>query len=127
MSQFEKHFTVVEANALLPELRDLLEAIRAARDRAALSWEGAVPALRVARTNGGGRAAAEYLHHLQDLNQRVRKLIDLGVQLKDVDRGLVDFPAWRKDEEVLLCWHLGEDEVKYWHTLEGGYAGREEL
>jgi hypothetical protein len=54
-------------------------------------------------------------------------MAELGVQIKDVDRGLVDFPAWRGEEEVFLCWHLGEDRVRYWHDLQSGFAGRREL
>lgn len=51
----------------------------------------------------------------------------LGVLVKDLDTGLVDFPALRGGEEVLLCWQLGEDEIRYWHGLEEGFAGRKEL
>jgi hypothetical protein len=57
----------------------------------------------------------------------VEELQSLGVVVKDLDQGLVDFPARRGDEEVLLCWHVGEDEVAYWHSLEGGFAGRKPL
>jgi len=54
-------------------------------------------------------------------------LQELGLLVKDLDEGLVDFPALRGDEEVLLCWRLGEDEVAFWHTLEDGFAGRKPL
>ena len=47
--------------------------------------------------------------------------------MKDLDEGLVDFPAWRGDEEVLLCWRLGEDEVAFWHGADEGFAGRKSL
>ena len=57
----------------------------------------------------------------------VEELAALGVQVKDLDTGLVDFPSWRDGEEVLLCWRLGEDEVAWWHTLDGGFAGRQPL
>jgi hypothetical protein len=69
-----------------------------------------------------GRAAA-------DVAAIVAELEELGVQVKDLDRGLIDFPAQhpRRDETVLLCWHLGEDDVQYWHGLEEGFAGRKPL
>src|SRR5581483_7805155 len=57
----------------------------------------------------------------------IDELAERGVQVKDVDEGLVDFPALRRGETVLLCWRLGEDEVSYWHTLEAGFAGRRPL
>ena len=127
MAQFEKHFTVAEANALLPELRELLAEIQAARDQLVVDWEKAVPVLRAARQNGGGPEAGDYLTGLFRLNSRLRRTAELGIQLKDLDRGLVDFPAWREDREVFLCWHLGEQEVRYWHDVESGFAGRQEL
>ena len=57
----------------------------------------------------------------------VEGIHELGGQVKDLDQALVDFPALRGDEEVLLCWRLGEDEIRYWHGLEEGFAGRREL
>ena len=57
----------------------------------------------------------------------VQELEKLGVQVKDLDRGLVDFPALRDGEEVLLCWQVGEDKVAFWHGLEEGFAGRKPL
>jgi len=50
-----------------------------------------------------------------------------GAQVKDIDEGLIDFPALSRGEPVLLCWKLGEDEIRYWHTVEDGFAGRREL
>ena len=127
MAQFEKHFTVDEANALLPELREILEEIRARRDRLAVHWEQAVPVIQASAQNGGGKEGHPLLSTLQRLNDRLRAIAELGVQLKDVDRGLVDFPAWREDREVFLCWHLGEAGVTTWHEIEAGYAGRQPL
>jgi hypothetical protein len=57
----------------------------------------------------------------------VNEIHGLGAQVKDADEGLVDFPTLRGDEEVLLCWKLGEDEIAYWHSLEDGFAGRRPL
>ena len=127
MALFEKHFTVEEANALLPEVRGIVTRIQEARDQLIVDWEEAKPVLRNARQNGGGREASAYLTDLHELNQRMRKLSDLGVQLKDIEKGLVDFPAWREGEEVFLCWCLGEDAVHYWHDLQSGFAGRQPL
>lgn len=127
MPLFEKHFTLEEATALLPELREILVEIRDLRDGLAVEMQDALPVLRKMRENGGGPEANRYLAATQRLNTRLRRLHELGVQIKDVDRGLVDFPHWRNGEEVLLCWHLGEDAIRFWHTVESGYAGREPL
>jgi len=127
MSQFQKHFTVEEANRLLPELRQLLTAIQGLRQKLVVDVEGAGPVLRALDTNGGGKEIHPYLNDVHALNGRLQHLLQLGVQLKDLDRGLVDFPAWRGGEEILLCWHLGEERVAYWHDLESGIAGRQPL
>jgi hypothetical protein len=127
MAHFEKHFTLEEATALLPRVEELLRELQGVRDELALHWEAAVPVLRAARTNGGGKEAGPYLDDLRALNARIRQLAELGVQLKDLDQGLVDFPAWRDGEEVLLCWHLGEERIAFWHDLESGFQGRQPL
>jgi hypothetical protein len=92
-----------------------------------VDWEEARPVLQAAKTNGGGHEAHPFLNDLHHLNARVRRITDLGVQLKDLEKGLVDFPAWREDREVFLCWHLGEDRVRYWHDIETGFGGRQPL
>lgn len=112
---------------MLPELRELLQAIRDAHGNLVVDITQALPVLRAAKQNGGGHEATPLLNDLQTLNTRLRRFQELGIQLKDVERGLVDFPAWREDREVFLCWHLGEDEVRYWHDLDSGFAGREPL
>lgn len=127
MAQFERHFTLEEANALLPEVRDLLLQIKEHREHLIVDFHQAQPALKQARQNGGGHEAHAYLTDVQQLNARIEALLRLGVQLKDIDRGLVDFPAWREGEEILLCWHLGEEEIRFWHDLQSGFPGRKPL
>jgi hypothetical protein len=85
-------------------------------------------------SNGGGLSppdvsavAAEVQQASAELVAVVDELQGLGVQVKDLDRGLVDFPCLHRGGEVLLCWELGEDEVAFWHGLEEGYAGRKPL
>jgi hypothetical protein len=88
----------------------------------------------ITKGNGGGfnpRLPAEVDAAIEaaagELSACVQELTGLGVQVKDLDTGLVDFPSLRDGEEVLLCWQLGEDEIGWWHTLEGGFAGRRPL
>lgn len=127
MSAFEKHFTLEEATQLLPEVRELLERMQVYRDRLVVDWKSAEPVVRMAGQNGGGKHANDYLDDLLQLNRRLKRLNELGVQLKDLDQGLVDFPAWRDGEEVLLCWRQGEEEIGFWHDLESGFRGRKPL
>ena len=84
--------------------------------------------------NGGGYAASDLnaaqseLSGLADVAVAcVERLEELGVVLKDLDLGLLDFPSEREGEVVLLCWHVGEDEVAFWHGLDEGYAGRKPI
>jgi hypothetical protein len=125
MAHFERYYTVEEANALLPELRAALAEVQSARDQLVDAWREAAPVIRAASTNGGGREGAGYLAARAEVGDRLQWFRRRGILLKDVDRGLVDFPALRDGEEVLLCWELSEERVAYWHTLEAGFAGRQ--
>jgi hypothetical protein len=130
----DRYFTAAEANELLPEVRPLVERMVAHRRSLALAT---VRHARIAATiasNGGGVRP----HEVDRLQERieaeaaevvacVEALQALGLLVKDLDEGLVDFPALRGDEEVLLCWRLGEDEVAFWHSIEDGFAGRRPL
>jgi hypothetical protein len=129
-------FTQEEANALLPEVRALVERLVEERRRLVALGEELEAMQALIGGNGGsldpsrvgelqeavGQAAAE-------LTALVDELHGLGLQVKDVDRGLVDFPARHPErgDTVLLCWELGEAEVAHWHDAEAGFAGRKPL
>jgi hypothetical protein len=130
-----KHFTIDEANAALATVRpaaekmaDAFRRLRALRKQLA-AVEGS------ARGNGSRKDAglaasltdaAEAVSH--ELAEAVATLEQLGVQIKDLELGLVDFPARHPEQgTVLLCWRVGEDEIAFWHGLEEGYAGRKPL
>ena len=130
----ERYFTPDEANKLLAEVRPVAEELVARRR--ALAVTTARRARLVSRIAGNGgdfdpqepSALEEQLEQeVQGVVQCVERLEGLGVLVKDLDRGLIDFPALRRREEVLLCWQVGEDEVAYWHGLEEGFAGRKPL
>ena len=130
----QRYFTADEANALLPTVRPAVERmVRHRRSLAVVTVRHARIAAKIAG-NGGGVDP----HEIDELQREVdaeaaavvacvEELQELGVQVKDLDEGLVDFPALRGDEEVLLCWRLGEDEVAFWHTVADGFAGRRPL
>jgi hypothetical protein len=127
-------FTPEEANDLLAEVRPLVE--RMVERRADLLAARARQAEVAAQVggNGGGMdprvpaTLAEAATEAESgLHAAVRGLLELGVQVKDPDSGLVDFPSEREGEPVLLCWQLGEERVAFWHGLEDGFAGRQPL
>lgn len=130
----ERYFTPEEANALLPEIRPLAEEMVGHRRRLGAAEARQAEVLERISGNGGDLApsdlaelAEEVEQHATALARCLRDLSALGVQVKDLERGLVDFPALREGEEVLLCWELGEDEVAYWHGVDAGFAGRQPL
>ena len=130
----ERHFTPEEANALLEQVRPVAESLVA--HRRAFTVAAARRARLTQRISGnGGDFDPQEPSELEEQLQReaeavagaVEELQAVGVLVKDLDRGLVDFPALRDGEEVLLCWQVGEREVAYWHGLEEGFAGRKPL
>ena len=124
-----KLFSVEEANALLPTVRRIAEAIRRAHGRLMASQEAARQAAENASLGGGAMVGGErYVAALVTLAERAGELEAHGVQLKDYERGLVDFPSLREGRVVLLCWQLGEPEtIEWWHETEAGFAGRQPL
>ena len=124
-----KVFTVEEANALLPTVRGILSKIQGAHRRLFSYREEAKKAADGAEQGGGGLAdGVRYAEILIDLTTQIRELEVLGVQLKDFDRGLVDFPSLRDGRVVLLCWQIGEgNELEWWHDVDAGFAGRTPL
>jgi len=121
-----RHYTLAEANAALEWVAETIEGLRAAR--AGLGDEEAREALAESGpTNGGGEPGRVVSEAFVELRNGLTRLQQAEIVLRDLDRGLVDFPALRDGREVYLCWLEGEDEIGYWHDLEAGYAGREPL
>lgn len=124
-----KLFTVEEANALLPTVRQILRRIQHSRGRLGNFREGAKLAAEGAQLGGGGMSAGvAYATILTDFTAEMAELEGMGIQLKDFDRGLIDFPSLRDGRVVLLCWQLGEgDELEWWHDMDAGFGGRTPL
>jgi hypothetical protein len=129
-----RHFTPEEANAALEQVRPLVEQLVAGREEHTRAVERQEELEQKIRGNGGGIPPAELASATAEVDALARRLARLvdeiaghGAQVKDLDSGLVDFPALRRGETVLLCWQLGEDEIAWWHRVEDGYAGRRPL
>jgi hypothetical protein len=124
-----KLFTIDEANALLPSVRESLQKIQRCRRRLGASRHEAKLAAENAELGGGGmEGGSHYAVILTNFTAQISELEALGVQLKDFDRGLVDFPSLRDGRVVLLCWQLGEgEELEWWHDMDAGFAGRTPL
>lgn len=124
-----KIFTVQEANALLPDVRTIAGKIQRAHRKLSHYREDAQRASEAAERGGGGFPdGVAYAVILTELTVQLSELEALGVQLKDFERGLVDFPSLRDGRVVLLCWQLGEgDELEWWHDVDAGFAGRTPL
>jgi len=124
-----KIFTVQEANALLPNVRTIVGKIQRTHRQLSHYRADAKKAAEGAEQGGGGfSGGVAYAAVLTELTLRISELEGLGVQLKDFERGLVDFPSLREGRVVLLCWQLGEgDELEWWHDVDAGFAGRTPL
>jgi hypothetical protein len=121
-----RHFTVEEANAALAGVKPVLQRLRDARDL--LTDEEAHGVLsEAAPTNGGGEPGTQVGEAFLEVRKLLIALEEAGIVVRDIDRGLIDFPAIIDEREVYLCWELGEDEVGWWHELDAGYRGREPL
>jgi hypothetical protein len=130
----ERNFTPDEANELLPVVRLLVERMVEAKVALdAAQAEADEVATRISG-NGGGLPPAQLAEVSAEVDRRAAELAgvleqiqELGVVVKDLDTGLVDFPSVREGRNVLLCWRLGEDEVAFWHGYDDGFAGRRPL
>lgn len=120
----ERRYTVAEANAMLPELRERLGRLIVAR-RALIDASERISA-KVA-SDGGGVSGGDWFASQQALKAEVGWLSQANVLLRDPETGLVDLPAVRDGDEVYLCWRLGEDEVTWWHPVTTGFLGRKPL
>jgi hypothetical protein len=122
----QRHYTLEEARGELRWLTAQLASMRSARDR--LSDEESRRALAaIAPGNGGGGAGKTVGDAFLELQHGVTALAEREIVLRDLERGLVDFPAIRDGREIYLCWVDGETDIAFWHELDAGFAGREPL
>ena len=122
-----RYFTTEEANAILPQVRAIVHNMLEARSTIVAARPEVWPVLEKAVGNGGSQKAGELIFEFEKVQDAAKKLTELGLHLKDINTGLVDFLSLREGREVYLCWRYDEPEVGHWHDLEAGFAGRQPL
>ena len=129
-----QHFTLEEANALVPWLEETFARMMPLRQELVESQERLLALLRRRRSNGHSSSDEEIAaaqreadRLTQQLQEQLREITDRGILVRDVGRGLVDFPAYREDREVYLCWLRGESRIDFWHETNTGFASRQPL
>jgi len=123
---FKKHYSRDEARALLPQIRQWLKQLSTARQRFG-RLDQRLAGLLAGGQDTGGEMVNQWVKVLADIKVNLREFQKREIQIKDFDRGLVDFPAILDGKEVFLCWEQDEQDIDFWHDLNSGYAGRERL
>jgi len=129
----QRHFRLSEVRAALPDVDARLGEMQQERKRAAEARALLDSVRRSGTTNGNGASAdngelrSRFRRHAERLQALAAELESMGVQVKDLERGLVDWPAQRNGSTVLLCWLRGEPDVAWWHDLHAGFPGRQAI
>jgi hypothetical protein len=122
-----KLFTLDEANAFVPQLLDLVPKIQ----KLSVSLNNDFPDIKNARDkakwNGGSDQGVDYLNAVLKYNELMRKIEEMGCEVKGIREGLIDFPSLREGREVYLCWRMPEKEILFWHDVNTGFSGRKPI
>lgn len=121
---FKKHYTRQEARTLLPELERWLDELKEIRTRLT-AYDQQMSRALAGGAELGGEPVNIYLRTIADVKELLARFRRREIQIKDLERGLIDFPSLMAGKEVFLCWQKGEPDIEYWHELESGFAGRE--
>lgn len=121
------YFTLQQANEALNIIRPLMDEVQAIREKIMSTQPNAWAAIEKSVGNGGSRALSQIVQDFEKLDALVHQILDTGVLIKDVNIGLLDFPALKDGREVYLCWQYGEGDIAFWHEIEAGYAGRQPI
>ena len=129
----ERTFRLSEARAMLPRVDALLTAVQAAQ-REAADTQALILALRRAASGDGsslqtdsGGLETKLRDLANSMREAVQEITEMGVQIKDLERGLVDWVGLREERKVYICWERGEPEIAFWHELDTGFAGRQPI
>jgi hypothetical protein len=123
----QRHFSLQEANETLNLIRPLIDEIQAIRLKILKNQPKAWPAIEKSAGNGGNRALSNMVPDFEKFDALIHRIQATDVLIKDINLGLLDFPALKDGREVYLCWQYGEDDIAFWHEVEAGYAGRQPI
>lgn len=125
---FSKHYTLEEARALLPQIRQWFLKLTHLRERIQTLEK---PVQSLTSTSSGQDIGGNSVNNLVRTTAEAQSILNeftrREIQVKDIERGLIDFPSIRDDREIFLCWEKDEEDIEFWHDLESGFAGRERL
>lgn len=123
-----KLFTIDEANELLPKVRQILYKIKMLHGYSSQFKAEAKSAALASQYGGGMKSGSKYVNSLYEIGRLTNEIEEMGIQLKDYERGLIDFPFMRNEKLALLCWQIDDgDEIRWWHEFDTGFAGRQPL
>ncbi len=125
-NQFTKHYTRDEARALLPQVNEWLQQLKHLQAQLQKA-EQRLDALMERKQDAGGEVINSWVRSVADVQETFHEFRKREILIKDVERGLIDFPAIVGGREVFLCWEKGEEDIEFWHDLDAGYTGRERL
>jgi hypothetical protein len=120
-----QYFTVDQANAALVLIKPLMAQMMEIREGLLAKQPELESVLDKVAGNGGSKLAGQVAMRFNEMETLIHRIQAMGVVIKDINAGLVDFPALREGREVYLCWRYGEEAVLYWHDIDAGFAGRQ--
>lgn len=123
----DRLYTVAEANAILPQVRRLVQRMLTARTNVLHLQPELWPAVEAAVFNGGSKTVSEASRQIIAIQESIAALQRMNILVKDINTGLIDFPAQREGQVVLLCWQYDEPSVQFWHDVDTGFAGRQRI
>ena len=121
------YFTLEEANTALEIIRPLMDEVQKIRQKILTTRPETWSAIERSAGNGGNPALSKLVKSFDRLDDLLHKILATGVQIKDINTGLMDFSALRHGREVYLCWRYGEDQIAFWHEIDAGFAGRQPI
>jgi len=121
------YFTLQEANEALNSIRAWMEEIQTIRREILAHQPEIWSVMEKSAGNGGNPTLSRMVKTFDRLDALIHNIQDTGALIKDINTGLLDFPALKNDHEVYLCWKYGEEDIAFWHEIEDGYAGRQSI
>jgi hypothetical protein len=122
-----RYFTLEEANRTLEQVAPRVKQLLEIRKELLEHHPELLPVLENIGHNGGSKIASQMVAQFHTLENLVHEIEATGALVKDINSGLLDFPSLREGREVYLCWQLGENDIQFWHEIDGGFAGRRPL